>query len=269
MPFCLLLAAQFLLMSDRASFWDPDKIAGHTKIARESTESAVALTSQDIRDKNILLLVHGYNNNAMETLSTYRLINANLSGLMSNQRANSYDYIIGYLWPGYEETLEYFKAKHHVPRLAKKVRSHLEFLSASAEKLDVLAHSMGNFLMLEALDYSPAQEKKLVRNYFALAPAVDNEVLERKEKYYPSTQNCEGLFVFYSKGDDVLKWSYSVAEWDRALGYEGAEHPARLPDNVHLIDYSGFIGGHSEYFTFLPMYEFIRSRTLPASRSKN
>jgi esterase/lipase superfamily enzyme len=253
---CLIIASQLLLMSDRASFWDPDKIADHTRIVQESTRHTARLTTQDIQGKNVLLLVHGYNNNAKEALSTYRLINSNLSG-------PNYDYVIGYLWPGYEEALEYFKAKHHVPTLAKKMRSHLEFLSASAAKLDVLAHSMGNFLILEALNYDPLQKKKLVQNYFALAPAVDDESLEKREKYYPSTQNCENLFVFYSKGDEVLKWSYSFAEIDRALGYEGAEHPKRLPPNVHLINYSNSIGGHSAYFTFPPIYEFIKNQTLP------
>lgn len=264
---CLLLASQFLLMSDRASFWDPQKISDQTKIEQESTEKNVILASHDIKGKNVLLLVHGYNNNAQEALSTYCLINAGLSGIMGHQRSKSYDYVIGYFWPGYDNSLEYFKAKHNVPELAKKMRAHLEFLSA-AGRLDVLAHSMGNFLMLEALDYTPHQKKKLVRNYYSLAPAVDDETLERKEKYYLSTQNCENLFVFYSKGDEVLKWSYSLAEGDRALGYVGAEHPDRLPQNVHLINYTEFIGAHSAYFTFLPIYEFIKNQFLPQSHIK-
>ena len=265
---CLLLASKFLLMSDRASFWDPDKISDHTQIVQESNQKAVTLTSQDVKGKSVLLLVHGYNNNAKEALSTYCLINTSLSGFMGKQRSGSYDYVIGYLWPGYHKSLEYFEAKHNVSQLAEKMRAHLELLSTSAAKLDVLVHSMGNFLMLQALDYSPLQQKKLVHNYYALAPAVDDETLGKKEKYYYSTQNCENVFVFYSRRDEVLKWSYTLAERDRALGYEGAEHPDRLPQNVHLINYTNFIGGHSEYFTSLPMYEFIKNQFSPPSHVK-
>lgn len=257
----LLFASHFLLMSDRASFWDPDKISNQTEIAQESTEKTIHL-DQEIKGKNVLLLVHGYNNDAKEALSTYRLINVHVSAFMDSRHSKFYDYVIGYLWPCYDHSLEYFEAKQHVSKLAKKMRTHLEFLSKSAAKVDVLAHSMGNLLMLEALDYHPHQKKKLVQNYYALAPAVDNEVLEKKEKYYYSTQNCENLFVFYSKGDEVLKWSYSLAEWDRALGFEGAEHPSKLPQNVQLINCTHFISGHSQYFSLLPLYDFIKNQFL-------
>ena len=54
---------------------------------------------------------------------------------------------------------------------------------------------------------------------------TSDETLEKGQKYYNSTQNCEKLFVFYSGGDEVLKWSYRLAEWDKALGSIGAEHP--------------------------------------------
>jgi len=181
---------------------------------------------------------------------------------MGDQKSKSYDYVIGYLWPGYDDAWEYFEAKQHVSKLVKKMRMHLELLADSGAKVDVLAHSMGNFLMLEALACPYSQKKKLVQNYYALAPAVDDETLEKKEKYYCSTQNCEKLFVFYSKRDDVLKWSYRLAEGDKALGFRGAEHPDRLPPNVQLINYTSFVDGHSQYFAFLPMYEFIGNQFL-------
>ncbi len=251
----LLLATQFLLMSDRAGFWDPEKISHHTKIMDESTEQKVTLTAQDMEDKNILLLVHGFNTDPKQVLTNYRLIHHHLSEFAGSK---PYDYVVGYLWPGGDEPLEYFKAKHHVEELVKRMRSHLEFFSAPAARLDVMAHSMGNFLMLEALDYAP--ERKLVRNYYSLAAAVDDESLEKKQKYYPSTQNCENLFVFYSKRDDVLKLFYPIAEDDKALGYEGAEHPDRLGQNIHLLNYTEFVDGHSGYFTYLPIYDFIMNQ---------
>lgn len=99
-----------------------------------------------------------------------------------------------------------------------------------------------------------------MHNFYSLAAAVDNESIEKKEKYYHSTQNCENLFVFYSKRDGVLKWDYNLAEGDRALGCGGAEEPKRLPDNVQLINYTHFVGEHSQYFTVLPIYEFIKEQ---------
>ncbi len=250
----LLLVSQLLLMSDRASFWDPDNIS-------DQTQQDTSSLQQEIQGKNVLLLVHGYNETAEDALSRYRLINTNLS-------TSAYDYVIGYLWPAYDDAWDYFKAKHHAKELSKTMRSHLEFFANSAAKLDVLAHSMGNFLMLEALDYHIHDHKKLVQNFFALAPAVDNESIEKKEKYYQSTKNCGNLFIFYSQRDDVLKWGYNVAELDRALGYEGAEHPDQLPKNVHLMDYTNYVDGHSGYFTFLPIYDFIKNQFFSQSPIK-
>jgi esterase/lipase superfamily enzyme len=253
----LLIASQFLLVSDRASLWDPDKLSTQTIIMQEPTEKKIPLIKWNMKGKKVLLLVHGFNNNAQEALSTYRLIDTNLSTFMNERRSSSYDYVIGYLWPGYHEAWEYFEAKQNVAKLAIKLRSHLEALADSGAKVDVLAHSMGNFLVLEALNYPSPQNKKLVNNYYSLAAAVDDETLEKGQKYYNSTQNCEKLFVFYSNGDEVLKWSYRIAEWDKALGSIGAEHPDKLSQNVQLINYTKFIGAHSQYFTYLPIYAFI------------
>lgn len=127
---------------------------------------------------------------------------------------------------------------------------------------------MGNRLIFEALNYPSNGTKKIVRNFYSFAAAVDNESIEINEKYYPSTQNCEKVFVFYSKRDDVLKWDYSLAEWDEALGYGGAENPKKLPENVEEINYTGLIGQHSQYFAVLPIYEFIRKQFLASKPEK-
>jgi esterase/lipase superfamily enzyme len=258
----LLLASQFWLMSDRASFWDADKISDQTAFMLNSNPKKTTLDSKEIKGKNVLLLVHGYNNSPKEALSTYGLINIHVSAFKDRHLSKFYDLVIGYLWPGDDSPLKYYDAERHVSRLAKTMRSHLEFLSASAARVDVLAHSMGNRLIFEALDYPSNGGKKVVYNFFSLAAAVDNESIEKKEKYYHATQNCEKIFVFYSERDEVLKWAYRLAEGDKALGYEGDKDPKKLPENVQLINYTNFIGEHSQYFTVLPLYEFIRTQFL-------
>ncbi len=246
----LLLASQFWLMSDRADFFDADKISHQTHYMETGDVKSESLNTKEIEGKNVLLLVHGYNSSE-EVLSTYRLINTHVSEF--------YDLVIGYLWPGNDEFWEYFDAKKHVKKLASKMKSHLEILSSSAAKVDVLAHSMGNFLILEALDYPSNTNKKIIRNFYSLAPSVDDESIEKKEKYFHSTENCEKIFVFYSKRDSVLKIFYSLAEGDKALGYEGAQDFSQLPQNVELVNYTKFIGEHSQYFAVLPLYEFMKN----------
>src|SRR5579871_3694222 len=136
----LLFASQFWLMSDRASFWDADKISNHTELMRVSNPQKTAFDSREIKGKNVLLLVHGYNNKPEEALSTYRLINVHVSAFKDSHRSKFYDLIIGYLWPGDDSPLKYYDAERHVSKLAETMRSHLELLSATAARVDVLAH---------------------------------------------------------------------------------------------------------------------------------
>src|ERR1700730_15722039 len=96
----LLLASQFWLMSDCASFWNPDKISDQTAFMLASNSNKTALDSREIKGKNILLLVHGYNNNPEEALSTYRLVNIHISAFKDRHLSKFYDLVIGYLWPG-------------------------------------------------------------------------------------------------------------------------------------------------------------------------
>ncbi len=261
----LLLASQFWLMSDRTSFWNADKISDHTEFMEKANIQKTTFDSKEMKGKNVLLLVHGYNNKPEEALSTYRLINIHVSAFKNKHHSKFYDLIIGYLWPGDDSPLKYYDAERHVSKLAATVRSHLELFSASSARVDVLAHSMGNRLMFEALNFHSNAAKKIVHNFYSFAAAVDNESIEINEKYYPSTQNCEKIFVFYSKHDNVLKWSYSLAEWDKALGYEGVENSKKLPANVQLIDYTNFIGQHSQYFSYLPAYDFIKNQFLASN----
>ena len=220
-------------MSDRASFWDAEKISDRTEWMKgPSFQEDTTLDRKEVRGKNVLLLVHGYNDSPQEALSTYRLINAHVS---SFKGAHFEDVVIGYLWPGDDNPLQYFDARRHVSKLAKTMRSHLEFLSGSASRVDVLAHSMGNRLMFEALNTPSTQ--KLIHHFYSLAAAVGSETLEPNQQYYLSTQNCEKIFIFYSKRDEVLRWCYTLAGKGRGpIGYGGARDPEKLPANVQLIN---------------------------------
>ncbi|MES2345471.1 MAG: alpha/beta hydrolase [Chlamydiota bacterium] len=259
----ILLAANLLLMSDRDLFWDADKIAQTTEISWDQSTSRVS--TDVLRGKKILVLVHGFNNDAKDALSTYRTINEHFSTLLDADGNNFYDLVIGYLWPGCDEGLDYYYAKKNVRKLASRMRSHLTLFDTYASQVDVLAHSMGNYLVLEALDFSTTiAQTKPVRIFYSIAPAIDNESIEEGETYYNSTQNCEKFFVFHSTQDKVLHYLYSASEFDKALGFEGVENIKKLPCNVQLVDCSSFALGHSAYFTANALYDFIRNQLLQA-----
>lgn len=241
--FKTLLAAGLILLSDRADFWNPDQ---------ESNQTA-EFDFTRFKGKRVLLLVHGYNNTAEETLATYSQVNQRIAPL--------YDAVIGYLWPGCDNIWEYFSAEKNADELTLRMRSHLSTLSFFSGTLDVLAHSMGNRLVLSALDYlSDRAPKKTIQNFYSLAAAVDDESIEKRQKYYYSTQHCENMYVFHSGRDEVLKIFYLLAERDSALGSKGVEDLKLTPKNIQFIDCTALVGGHSEYFSAPALYKFIQNQ---------
>ncbi len=259
----ILLVSRLLVMSDRDHFWEADKLSKETEIAWDGMKGQPTLDAKQLKDKKILLVVHGFNNSAKDAMQTYRTVADHIAALRDAEGDALYDLVIGYLWPGYENKLEYYSAKEHAIKLKEKMKDHLVFLTSLAAKVDVLAHSMGNRLMFEALNFPPEKNaKKIVQHFYSIAAAIDNESIEKKQKYFHSSKNCEDVFIFHSKQDEVLEFLYTFAEWDRALGFEGVENLKKLPSNVQLIDCTAFVSGHSQYFSASNVYSFIRSELL-------
>jgi len=259
----LLLTSSLFLMSDCDHFFDVDKISHHTEVDLDSASGDARVSIEQIKGKKILLLVHGFNNPEGKSIPAYRLAHEQISTLKDANNDPLYDVVVGYLWPGYEHTFEYFLAKDNARHLAEKLKSHLEVLSDASTALDIMAHSMGNYLVLQALNYPHMHDsRKLVANFFSMAAAVEDKSIEKDQKFDHSIGHCQDVFVFYSKNDEVLKWAFRTAELVSALGYCGAKDPKDLPGNVELIDCSSFIHAHGEYFTASPIYEFIHKQRL-------
>jgi esterase/lipase superfamily enzyme len=256
----ILLVSRLLVMSDRDHFWDADKISPQTEIAWEDKKT---IDVKQLKDKKILLVIHGFNNSPQEAMQSYRSVADHIASLRDDKDKALYDVVVGYLWPGYENKLEYYAAREHARKLKEKMLDHLTFLASTGAKVDVMAHSMGNRLAFEALNFAPKKNaKKLVQKFYSLAAAVDEESIEKKHKYFHASKNCEELFIFHSKQDEVLEFLYTIAEWDKALGFEGVENLKKLPKNVQLIDCTTFVTGHSQYFSADNVYAFIRSELL-------
>ncbi len=259
----VLLASNLLVMSDCENFCNPDKISPQTAVMLDSTQLELPIDLKQFEGKKVLIAVHGFNNSYERAMSTYHIISDHVAALQDDEGNRLYDIVVGYLWPGYDHSLEYYAAKTHAKQLRERMRVHLQRISQVASQLDILAHSMGNRLIFEALNFTPRQpQKNLVENFYALAPAIDDEMIEYKNKYFRSTQNCHDLYVFYSKQDDVLKFLYHLAECDEALGEEGVGNLKKLPKNVQMIDCTAFVDGHSHYFEAPALYEFIQHEVI-------
>ncbi len=255
----LLLSLYMLIASDRSNFWDNDQVSQETQYGLVRGNGVTVLQDEgqvnqiwaELKGKKVLVLVHGFN--TPQPWSFYHLFRTNLENIQSSK---VYDIVIGYVWPSYEGDLDYYKAETNVNTISSKFLAFVEKLSGAASQVDVAAHSMGNYLVLEALNVEK-KNRELVDNFFSIAPAVDNESIDKDQLFYRATLNCKNVYVLYSRRDDVLKNLYLSVEWDKALGYDGAEHPELLPENVQMVDCTDAISNHSAYLFVPCIYHYL------------
>ena len=219
----------------------------------EITESNIY---ENFPQKRVLLIVHGYNNDDFKAKMAYRMINQNMRMYMKH----STDYeMVGVMWPGGDTAIDYLRAHSHAKHLAKRMCFHLQemYMASGNMKIDIMCHSMGCFLVMEALK---TINKNIVGNVFLLAAAIDHTSIQKGEEYYDCVEKTEKTFVLFSPNDDVLKIWYTIPELDKALGVHGVENKTLVNKNkVCLVDSTSVVKNHSDYKEELKTYRLIDS----------
>lgn len=137
-----------IIISARKDFDNPDHISleGHKfKDINITNDSEVKEwpsfdeLKDELENKNILVLVHGYNNEQFEVYDAYQIIEQKIANIIPNV----YDYVIGYSWPGGDRGLEWWQAKSRANSIARMFRFLIEELSKSVNTLDLMSHSLG------------------------------------------------------------------------------------------------------------------------------
>ena len=238
-----------------------DKTFGHQRmlkgtyavyeISKSSVDEAREKTLQDIPvDKDMVLLIHGFNNDFDQVTAAYL-------GFERRLRARGFNgNVSGFTWPSYGEWFQYFGDVEQVEYAAL---GFLNFLLAfrpllGNKKFHVNTHSMGAHLLIRALAaYSridaiaePLPGRFIVDEMTFFAADVSNEILERGEDGNIAVGEASRLTSYFSYKDPILGIS-QVVNRDGRLGLAGAERPKRLPSNAFQVDCSTLIESHSAY----------------------
>ncbi|WP_414662836.1 alpha/beta hydrolase [Horticoccus sp. 23ND18S-11] len=226
------------------------------------------------RQKHVTVFVHGYNNVWEEAAARYKQITDDLySG------PTGLGICVLFTWPSNGKTAQYLAdrvdARASGPALAKIFNTLFEHAMLMQQKaadgsmqckakVSVIAHSMGNWVLQNALYYTWERNNKpllvsLINQCVMVAADVDNDLFSAGEMV--STGRAEGIAnlcyritALYSGRDSVLGVSAGLKHFGkRRLGRSGLEDDPTPPDNVWDFDCSSLFPAnerniHSAYF---------------------
>lgn len=241
-----------------ATFWN---VTTDNQVMTDKKKIDIGDFKELIAGKKALLLVHGYNNEWEDVIRAYDIIDDHFQA----QLLEHYDLIIGYTWPGGDGELEWRSAKNRsstiTPQFAMILRDYLKPLEA----LDIMTHSLGARVAMKALNMLP---NNTARNLFQMASAVDNESIEIGNTYHLAPDQLTKNVVFHSRNDSVLRFFYTAAEWDLALGFSGPENPGGIDQNVHVVNCKHKVNAHGRYKYTPEVYEAINNLLTGAETNK-
>lgn len=232
------------------SYWDISIVRGSIKSQQVTEDKLLAR----IRGLNVLVVVHGYNNEFEDIPRAFSMIENRRRRYLSD----FYDLLLGYTWPGGDDSLDYFAAKRRSGIVAPRFAGNLLRLHGAAASIDVMSHSMGARVVLSAYPLLPMGT---VRCNLMMASAVDNESIESGQKYFRAMRNVGESLLMHSRNDSVLRLAYRAAEWDRALGYSGPEDPGDIRANLTnttIANCKRLIESHGAYKSSDPVFSLIR-----------
>ena len=261
------------VISCRRRFWDNDRVRSRSKpdlVAKidlngNMTFRQVADYHKKIANKKVLLLCHGYRNQEEDVRKAYYLIKRKHKSLI-----NYFDVVFGYTWPGGEERTDYAQAKDRVTSaVAGRFAKLLQHTIPKCSQLGVMAHSMGCRISLishtQLYDQGFGKGNCSKHWQFLMAAAVDDDSIERGERYYGATQYCDKTYVFHSKRDGTVRFAYRVGEgfalggFDGALGSKGPENPSGISEKTNVINCKRVISEHGDYKRTNEVYDYIRN----------
>jgi len=221
----------------------------------------------------LLFYIHGFNNNMEPDIFD----NAQKLQSLINARSDGLVYVIPVIWPCDDDSAIAFiddywddqdAADASGPAFSRLLgkfdtwrRSKKQQEIPCLKRINILAHSMGNRVLKNALNhwatkYSSGNMPQLFRNVFMIAADIENGVLERNQPGRHIVDSSRNIVVYYAN-DDLAMPASKLANLknktvSRRMGMTGPERLSKLPKKVYEVDCDDFnnsydLKGHS-YF---------------------
>lgn len=224
------------LVSDRRDFWNTEEIGSETILADVQADFSMGPFSwSDLKDKRVLLLVHGSSEAKEEILPAYLYLESQMQSFVG-----SYDAIVGYVWPRFNSVSQ-----------GSLLRNTIDQIGAHVSELDIMAHGIGNGLMLEAC--RDLKKQSFLRDYFLTAPAIHPDTNLQVQTL---ATHFHRLFLFHGREDYVLAFLSLFSS--PCLGFEEFE-PL---NNMQLIDCSEVVDGYESYWNCPEIFQLMKAEAI-------
>jgi esterase/lipase superfamily enzyme len=246
--------------------------------------------------KHVNIFVHGFDTTWIEAAQRYAAIGQNLF-----RGPDSLGISILFTWPSKASVLGYLpdrsEARQSAADFAEVLSSLYDWMAgkqaqavqdpakACRAKTSVIAHSMGNYVLENAMNYAWTRKNRpllmsLINQLVMVAADVDNDIFRSGE----TVEHGDGegianltyrVTAMYSGRDSVLGTSAGLKHFGkRRLGRSGLDRSTPLPDNVWDVDCSALLKPdlsglevHSAYFNEPKCYDLMRSLLRGIDRS--
>lgn len=240
---------------------------------------------QHENQKHITLFVHGYNENWKNTVNVYQ----NICNLLF-EGVNNLGLCILFTWPSDGMVVGYLPDRVDARRAAPDFATVLSELydrmlqnqiivakdptKACRAKTSVIAHSMGNWLLQNAMQIVWTRKNQpllvsLINQLLMVAADVDNDLFKSGETSDKSDGDAIANLTYrvtalYTGRDTVLGLSAGLKHFGkRRLGRSGLDRITTPPDNVWDVDCTSLIPAdagniHSSYFEQPQTIKLIR-----------
>jgi esterase/lipase superfamily enzyme len=187
--------------------------AAELLVAAARPDSHLALGSGILADQ-ALVFIHGF------TVSHENALRR-AAQLAFDTKFNGLTF--AFSWPAKSDLLEYLRASRTAVSASRSLRAFLEsvILQTGASKVHIIAHSMGNAVLIQAIEQilreSPKIGVRLGEVIFA-APDVDSGQLA---EFAQTANTMQGRFTLYASADDRALWLSSWLWGGTRAGFIG------------------------------------------------
>ncbi|WP_428644689.1 alpha/beta hydrolase [Roseibium sp.] len=186
------------------------------------------IRSQPKSGRDVLLFVHGFNTTLTDAIvRTAQFANdMNFSGVP-----------VVFSWASKGKVLDYVYDLNSTLTARDRLVDGANLLDkASPTGFDLVAHSMGNFLTMEAIRQAAMQKRYnttgKIRTVILASPDIDIDVFETQIRQLPRSQRK--FYVLISHNDKALSFSRKIAGGVNRVGEADAERLAKL--GVTVVD---------------------------------